>query len=701
MTRSPLLRQSFGICAFIAVLGLSNAQAEGLSSYGTPGLIDMPNAFTTPDGVLNITSTRLTDHTRNSLHFQITPRLSGVFRYSILRGYSTGEQNPDRFDRSFDLHYQIRAESPNLPAVAIGLRDFGGTGLFGAEYLTASKHIGERIAVTGGIGWGRLGSYGGFTNPLGGFDDRFNTRPGPSGEITETGRVSFNQFFRGDAAWFGGIEYQMSDRLRLVAEYSSDAYTLEVARMGFERKTPVNLGFNYRASESFTLNGFWLGGAKAGIGLTYAIDPRKPSVPGGNERKMPPIQPRSTIAQLGWDGEATATTRQRLAAGLVNQGLALESYQKSRTQAEVVLSNDLYSGSAQALGRAARVMANTLPSEVETFKITLAAQGMPLSQTTLRRSDLEELEHAWDGSWQSFVRADISDAPTRLPPDAGAYPNLDWSILPYYTLSLFDPDDPLRYDLGIAASGKYNIAPGTSLTAVVQQKVYGTLGDSSRPSNSLLPHVRSDQALYDKQTGPQVAILTADYLFRPGGDLFGRMSAGYFEQMYAGVSGEILWYPVESRLALGAELNYVAQREIGSTLGVNDYRVATGHASAYYDFGNTFYGQLDVGRYLAGDWGATVSLDRKFDNGVTVGAFFTLTDVPFKTFGEGSFDKGIRFTFPIDWLSGQPGRSGFTQTIRPVSRDGGARLSISNRLYEQVNEGNAIQMGHNWGKFWR
>ena len=688
-----------GLIFSLALVTGQTVNAEGLSTYGAPGLIDMPSAFTAKDGTLSFTSSNMTGHTRNSLHFQINPRLSGVFRYSILRDYF-GSSGGSLYDRSFDLHYQLRQESARFPALAIGLRDFGGTGIFGSEYIVASKHIGERVSVSAGMGWGRLGTFGSFSNPLGSIDSRFDTRPGFSG-IEETGRVAFNRFFRGDAAFFAGVDYQVSDKLRVALEYSSDEYITEVRRMGFEHKTPINVGFSYQTSDRLALNGFVIGGAQVGLGLTYTIDPRQPSIIGGQERNMPPITPRRAIAELGWSVDDADENRARVAKSLENQGLALKSYRQSGSSAAVALSNDRYSGSAQALGRAARAMANSLPAEIETFDITLVSQGLPISKTTLRRSDLEELEHAWDGSWQSFVRADIQDAPTRIEPDANVYPKWDWSLLPYYKLSLFDPDSPIRGDLGIEAAANYNISPGFSVSGVVRQKLAGSLSDSTRVSDSVLPHVRSDQVLYDKQSGPTLDRLTADYLFRPGADLYGRVTAGYLEQSFAGVSTELLWYPVESRLALGAEINYVAQRDTDNMFGLSDYRVATGHASAYYDFGNTYRGQLDVGRYLAGDWGATLSLDRKFDNGVTIGAFLTLTDVPFEEFGEGSFDKGIRFTFPIDWLSGQPSQGGFTQTIRPILRDGGARLSVSNRLYPIVNAGNANEMEHNWGKFWR
>ncbi|MDD8023782.1 MAG: YjbH domain-containing protein [Paracoccaceae bacterium] len=674
--------------------------ADGISSYGTPGLIDMPSATTTADGTFAFTTAAMPNEYRHTMHFQITPRLSGVFRYSILKEYFSNSIGGDLFDRSFDIHYQLRKESTNMPALAIGLRDFGGTGIYGAEYLVATKHFGERFTVTGGIGWGRLGSYGGFTNPLGVIDDRFKTRPGFSG-IGETGRISLNRMFRGDAAFFGGIEYQLNDRTRLVAEYSSDAYTTEVAQMGYDHRTPFNFGIDYRATKNMTLSAFTIGGAQFGAKLSYTLDPRSPRFPGGTERPVDPILPRGDLAALGWSVADTDANRARLMTALSRQGLGLESYAQDGTRARIVIDNPHFPAAAEALGRTARAMSNTLPPEIESFEITLSSGGLPLSRTTLRRADMAELEHAWDGSWQSFVRADFADAADRLPPDAGVYPKYDWSILPYYSLGLFDPDSPLRYDLGAQFAGKYSILPGLSVSGVVRQKLVGNLDSSTRLSNSVLPHVRSDQTLYDKTSGPKLTLLTADYLFRPGRNLYGRLSAGYFEQMYAGVSGEVLWYPVESRLALGAELNYVAQRDYEGGFGLADYRVGTGHVSGYYDFGKGYVGQLDVGRYLAGDWGATVSFDREFDNGFRVGAFFTLTDVSFDDFGEGSFDKGIRISIPVDWLSSTPGKGQVAQTIRPVQRDGGARVSIANRLYGEVRAGNANELEDRWGKFWR
>jgi hypothetical protein len=150
--------------------------------------------------------------------------------------------------------------------------------------------------------------------------------------------------------------------------------------------------------------------------------------------------------------------------------------------------------------------------------------------------------------------------------------------------------------------------------------------------------------------------------------------------MFAGVSGEVLWRPHDSPIAVGLDLNWVAQRAFDQGFGLRDYRVATGHLSLYADLPWwNLYAVGRAGRYLAGDWGGTLEIGRRFDSGIEVGAFATLTDVPFSRFGEGSFDKGIYVRIPLD-LFGAPARGRAEALIRPVQRDGGQRLAVDNPL---------------------
>jgi hypothetical protein len=83
---------------------------------------------------------------------------------------------------------------------------------------------------------------------------------------------------------------------------------------------------------------------------------------------------------------------------------------------------------------------------------------------------------------------------------------------------------------------------------------------------------------------------------------------------------------------------------------------------------------VHTGRYLAKDFGTTLEIQKRFSNGWSVGAFATLTDVPFEVFGEGSFDKGLIFRIPFNLYSTNNTRGAYRTIIRSINRDGGRML---------------------------
>ncbi|QDC11550.1 YjbH domain-containing protein [Oceanicola sp. D3] len=691
-----------GVAALLSALSTAQAKAEQLSFFGTPGLVDMPTAGALGDGNLALTTANYGPIWRNTVAFQITPRITGAFRYSA-QGY-VFNRNTLFYDRSFDLHFLLREESDVWPAIALGLRDFGGTGIYSGEYIVASKYVTPRLQFTGGLGWGRFAGRGGFANPLGVLDDRFETRPNRD---TRTGEFGFDQWFRGDAALFGGIKWHATDRLTFVAEYSSDTYRRE-SRISIDpQSSPYNFGVSYKFRNGLDFGAYYLYGNEVGFRFSYVIDPANPRAPGGQETAPPALLPRSSVAAQSWNladpAKRVASSRDTLQARLSEQGLRLVGYRLEGGAAKVQIENQRFDATAQAAGRTARVMANTLAPGIERFEVTFVEGGMAQTTVAVNRTDLEELENHLEGEWHSLARADISDAfgvgkPAGV---AGTYPRFSWGISPYTAFSLFDPDEPLRYELGIQLNAAWEPRPGLIFSGQLRKPFTSTIDDATRKSDSVLPHVRSDTVLYAQQSDLQISHLTAEYFFRPREDMFGRLTFGYLEPMFGGVSAELLWYPLNSRLALGAELNYAVQRDFDQLFGFQDYDVVTGHVSAYYDLGRGFHGQLDVGRYLAGDWGATITIDRRFKNGFKVGAFATFTDVSYDDFGEGSFDKGLFVEVPMSWILGQPNRSSIGQTIRPIVRDGGARLSVRNRLYGVVEPYRGREIADSWGKYLR
>ena len=261
----------------------------------------MPSGESQPVGELNISSSYFRGALRNTINFQITNRLSGSFRYSVIPDF-----NPigSQYDRSFDLRFRVLDETKFLPSVTVGLRDFGGTGIYGSEYIAATKNLSPKFKVTAGLGWGRLGSNGGFSNPLGVLADGFKTRPGV--DVGRGGVPDANRWFRGDAALFGGFEWITPVKgLTFKAEYSSDVYNPEInGRVGgagtprrqiFERKSSVNLGLEYQVSRTFNVGAYYLYGSEFGVKVSIATNPNRPGYAGSREGAPLPIQPRPVL----------------------------------------------------------------------------------------------------------------------------------------------------------------------------------------------------------------------------------------------------------------------------------------------------------------------------------------------------------------------------------------------------------------------
>lgn len=708
--------------AFAAVLACAtsvSAQSAGveqifnvpdrpsLNFYGSPGLIDMPTADALPDGQFAIGVSNFGGSTRTTLTFQATPRISASFRYVGIKDLNIAGFSTYR-DRSFDVRFLLNKESRLLPAVTVGLQDFAGTGIYAGEYIVATKTFEGRarlpgtIKVTAGLGWGRLASSGAIGTPFGG------NRPAFVGGSTG-GKPSYDQWFRGNAAPFAGVEWQINDKWGVKAEYSSDAYLQEAGASGiFTRKSRFNFGAEYQYSERVRVGAYYLYGSEFGVNVQLQLNPKRALTPLRSTPANPVTQRPSRAANpAAWTTEWVAN---EASSGILSdsikpkleaEGLTLEALQVTANKAELRYRNGRHHATSVAIGRVARVMAASLPASVETFRIVTVENNLALSAVTIRRSDLESLEFDPQAAGALLAVTGIGEAAPNLTNatfNADLYPDFAWSIGPYVSQSYFDPDEPLRLDGGIKVAGTYSPAPGWKIGGAMTYRVFGNIGDSQRLSNSRIEPVRTNTILYARND----AVLENLYIskqWKPGANTYARATAGYLERMFGGISAEVLWKPVGSRLALGVEGNYVKQRAF-SGLGFQDYSVATGHASAYYEFADGYHGQLDVGRYLAGDAGATLTLTREFKNGWRVGGFFTLTDVSSADFGEGSFDKGIHLTIPTSWFLGTAGKQTVSTTIRPTQRDGGARLNVPGRLYEQVRSGHRGALEQNWSGVW-
>ncbi len=252
---------------------------------------------------------------------------------------------------------------------------------------------------------------------------------------------------------------------------------------------------------------------------------------------------------------------------------------------------------------------------------------------------------------------------------------------------------------------KYKFLPLTSISGSLKQPIAGTLDDIKRSPKRGLPNVRSDFMYYHRDVSNNLFInyLTLDQYFKPSPNIYGLVNIGFLEFMYAGIRTEVIWKNNKKPYGFGLDIAQVQKRDTNGGFKLINAHFNTYLASMYYDLPNDWIIKVDGGKYLAGDFGSTISIKRTFNNGWEIGAFATLTEVPFSTWGEGSFDKGITIKAPLNWFSGKKSRSYADTLIRPITGDGGAKLFLSKEkyLYYKVNEYSKKNILDNWARVFR
>ena len=181
---------------------------------------------------------------------QILPRLGAVF--DILGKGIKQHQADLRLGvkitiEAFDAHLNLLEESAYLPSLALGLRDFIGTGWYSSEYIVGTKTFGD-IAVTGGLGFGRLVGRHRFDNPFTFFP--IGSSPPITGGGDRGGTLGNINWFQGCAPGASPIVTMMISSLQNIPLILWGAIRLPQSDL------TLNLGAQYRLNETipFPLN---------------------------------------------------------------------------------------------------------------------------------------------------------------------------------------------------------------------------------------------------------------------------------------------------------------------------------------------------------------------------------------------------------------------------------------------------------------
>jgi hypothetical protein len=676
---------------WVFALGLpgGNALAQ-TNDFGVGGVLDVPSARSPDEDTFSVTISRRDVADIYGISYQVLPRLEASFRYTIfnarLKSKIPGVKCAANVfdicdglrDRSFEVKLQLLEESDLLPEVQVGIRDLLGTGAWGGEYVVANKQFGN-LDVSAGIGWGRLAERSVTKNPMRYISDRFSNREGFTGL---GGEFSVKSYFRGpDIGAFGSVRYSLPQwRVDLLAAYNSDSYARERALGTFDSADPLSVGIEWEATPGVRLTASWQQGNNLALKLSAALDtgaeaPRKPPNGFGATDNLAAINNRDKT--FGWFP--------RMAGDAEASGVLLRAL---REEGDGILrmrySNMTYQMEADAIRRIMDLVELYAPRTVHTVELTGDSLALPTHTVRIARSARNRALYELMPPTITIDRPVEIERPTQL--RKFKYPNADYSAGIDLRTYLFDPDSPLLVRPSINVRGAVDFGGGWGLDGEWVQSLSNQFDRIKRDGNSQLPPVRTDLKRYLQEGDSGIERLAIVQRGKLGRDLYYQAFGGILEEMYSGVGAEVLWRRADLPFAVGVNVIAVQQREFDKMFGLRDYKTVIGHVSGYWATGfHNFDLAVHAGRYLAKDIGATFEIQKRFANGWSVGAFATLTDVPFEVFGEGSFDKGLIFRVPLDSYTRRNSRGAFRTILRSINRDGGRMIeNWSGQLWESM-----------------
>ena len=593
------------------------------------------------------------------------------YKYGSVHRSFSGDQTYK--DKSFNLKIKLIEETDRFPELSIGFRDFIGTGKFSGEYVVTSKKIGD-FDFTAGLGWGSLSESKGIKNPFINIDESYSSRPL---DIGQGGDIEFKRWFKGPkASAFYGFSY--------LNKYSGLRF-----KMDYDKSNPFNLrkdsdysfGLSIPASNFIDINIFKHRGVDIGFGLSYKANYSKQLI-----QKDEVINPVS-FSQKDID---LLSANDEVFSGTIN--VLLSKYQIF-TQEIYLKENNFYISVDQTkyrnLNLAAKRVVQIIDEVLSTRKINnvsitfqignVKTGSVEFPLTKFRQFLDNSISFAEIKKYILYENFYPKDNEARIFEGKVDFPLYIGGIKPDLKNHVGAPEAFYSGQIGLLATGGIILSKNSYLDSTVGIGIFQNLDQLRLKAFSRLPKVRSDVREYLKEryvikqfsyTHMFDPTYSQDYLF------FGGLKIGLFEEMYGGIGGEILFRDINKPWYLTANYYWVKQREFNQRFSFRNYETFTGHLNFIWETPLDGVKMiLSGGRYLARDSGITLNMSKTFKTGFTIGFFATKTDISAFEFGEGSFDKGIYFSIPLDLVSSKYRKNNARFVWKNLTRDGGAMLS--------------------------
>jgi membrane-associated phospholipid phosphatase len=652
----------------------------------------MPNAWTEYDGTF--TTGYSYDSPYGSAWVSVTalPFLQVTGRYVSITGIPAFSTTNPEYGRGYgrykdkvaDIKLRLRDETEVLPAVSVGATDLLGTELFKGQYVVVSKTFGQAHNLEASIGYGKK-------RPRG--------------------------FFAG-ARWAP----LSAPRWAVVAEYDANDYKKDqhAEQTGAaHRESGPAVGIEYRWG--------WLGAQVARHRDHFSANAYI-TIPFYEREFIPklyepaPFQAKDAPARVS---AAEWQQSKRHGAALV-EALVKQDFKNVRVELDsgvlkLNLTNSRISNLGRAVGRATRTALAFAPEGTRAIQVTYTKQEQPVA--TYEFLDLPRLSDYFSGlaDRDSFLQTVVVRYATpndrtgedqhamlaAIQGDGEVAVRLGregeivqvssedreanrFKVVPKLSFFFNDPSGALRYELWAGINYDRRLAQGLYLNSDLKLGLSENVSAVKQPSNSLLPHVRTDIAEYKRGGRFKLNRLLLNRYQNPLERVYTRVSAGFYEEMYRGFGGQVLYLPKDSRWAVDLTADALQQRGVKGWFDKRDYQTVTALGALHYRLPYDITATARVGRFLARDDGVRLEFKRRFASGVEIGAWYTKTNgkdttnpgTPLSPYN----DKGIFLSVPLNIMLPSDSQTAAGIGISPWTRDVGQMVASPGDLYDMVEQ---------------
>jgi hypothetical protein len=609
-------------------------------------------------------------------------------------------------DKGFNVKFIYRSKRKSLPNIAIGLDDFAGTGYFTREYIVATDQF-NKTKFTVGMGWGKFISKNSFKNPLSELSSSFLIRPVISDNIKLGGSPSYDQWFRGDATIFGGIEHSLSFArgLNLKLEYDPfdyldfSAFNRTDAIYELRKKdSDINIGLSYALNKYMTIDASYIKGNTFNLSFNLAI------TFDNSLSTKPKFKPK--VLKQYEIKKAKNIFYEDLLYNLNSNRLFLQTSTLHKNgNLDVSISTSDHRNAIRSSSYVASIskkVADLNDIDLSLINVSHINAGIELNNITYIADYVNESSNTPIELKIRNSRIDSGDPNDFLEDEFRPriiFPSVFSSISPTIVSHIGNPEKFYFGGINLQHISEIQFSRNLLLSTELNFRLYDNFEDSISGPGSVMEHVRTDLVQYLKEDDPYIGRMQLDYIWSPHKEVYAKISSGIFEQMFGGFGGELLYKPFNKNYDVGLELFHVKQRTFDQRFNFQEYETLTGHISLGYRFAAGIESNLSFGRYLAKDDGYTLDVGRRTQSGFKAGVYFTRTNVSAEIFGEGSFDKGFYFQIPMDLFNNSYKGNYSTFKLAPLTRDGGAKLIHDKDLRGLIYNSTRYELNNQWNGF--